>query len=162
MRLVWLLIGLLQSVLYCNGDCSRAILEFIPQAIRDTGEYRIRCFEKWPNKGSEKCFLHFVRKMNFDDGVLACRRVGGKILITHSYEQSELLRGWVEFSVFLNSRRIRPIWDFFLFSPFPPDYANIGCSLDNNDDKDCMVMLSSLEWCPVKCSERHSIVCEFD
>lgn len=75
--------------------------------------------------------------MSFDDGVKACRGVGGKIIMVKDRKESASLKNsialnssiqqeiseWVDHTFYINARRIHPDSDYFYYPEYPPKYT---------------------------------------
>nr|CAH8863030.1 unnamed protein product [Trichobilharzia regenti] len=140
------------------NKCSTAIDLLIPHSVRETAEYRIKCFTSKEN--GLKCFAHVIKKLNFINGVSMCSKLGGRIIQVVNMEESKYIGEWVKATYYVNAMR-KGDSQYFDYSIYPPPYANIGCRLDELSNK-CMIIDSKTHlWCPNSCEELHSIVCEF-
>ncbi|KAG5455088.1 hypothetical protein CSKR_203815 [Clonorchis sinensis] len=143
-----------------QANCSRAIKQFIPQSIRETGGYRLKCFESKITKGEDQCYVHYVRKMSFDSAVKACATLGARIITIYNEEHSSQISAWTEYSFYINAKRFDAKSNYFMFYDYPPKYTNIGCDTSIKG-RDCMIVRTNGVWCTADCNEQHSVVCEF-
>ncbi|TPP66586.1 hypothetical protein FGIG_07896 [Fasciola gigantica] len=155
--LIHLVLCTLQQIRNCAADCSEAIETLIPSAIRETGEFRLKCFNQ---KVKVRCYVYFVRKMGFDEGAQACKGVGAKIIMIKNVEESKEISEWVQHTFYLNAKRVHPDSPYFNYPNYPPKYTNIACDTAIKG-RDCMIVDHQQLWCTSNCTEKHSIVCEF-
>ncbi|KAF6777451.1 hypothetical protein AHF37_03153 [Paragonimus kellicotti] len=159
--LIWIVLFSACSFDYfCEADCSKAIHKFVPSQIRETGGYRLHCFEPKTPDGNVECYVHFVRKMSFEDGIKACKSLGARIITIRDAEHSRKISNWVEYSFYINAKRIEPKSAYFYYYIYPPKYTNIACDTSILG-RDCMIVRTTGLWCTAQCEEKHSIVCEF-